>query len=87
MKLPMFGNDWILRWLLIRGATLHRVYAIDWADDDMNDGDGVTACGRMDELHMPGYMSRFYAPRCCKCCAIAGVREGDGVPMNYGWDA
>lgn len=86
MKLPMF-DIWHKRWMQIRGIKLHRVYAIDWADSDEIGGDGVTACGLMDELHMPGLFSRMGAPRCGVCCFAAGVPKGDGAPFNQGSDA
>ena len=87
MKLPRFGKDWRQRWAQIRGITLHRVYAVDWKEADGFHGDGVTACGLMDELHMPGILSRMSAPRCPKCCLAAGVPLGDGAPCNSGIDA
>lgn len=88
MKLPMFGRDWRMRWMYVgNGATLHRVYAIDY-NDDTCEADGVTACGRMDSMSMPGILGRMGgAPRCRTCCMIVGIPIGNGAPFNEGIDA
>lgn len=68
------------------GFAIHRVYAIDW-NEDTCEADGVTACGRMDVMSMPGILSRIGATRCRDCCDIAGVPYGQGAPFNSGIDA
>jgi hypothetical protein len=88
VRLPRFGKDWRLRWMQTgwSGELLHRVYALDW-NEDTCEADGVTACGQMDVLRMPGLLSRMAATRCPICCDIAGVPRGNGAPFNQGIDA
>jgi hypothetical protein len=87
LKLPLFGKDWRKRWMHSgrRGPLLHRVYATDW-NAWTCEGTGVTACGLMDSLHMPGIFSRMGAVRCPACCRAAGVPSGHGNPFNEGID-
>ena len=83
----MFGKDWRMRWMYSgAGVMLHRVRAIDWNEDEAR-GDGVTACGRMDEMTMPGILGRAGSTRCPVCCDLAGVPRGRGAPFNQGIDA
>ena len=89
MRLPRFGNDWRMRWLTSeRGAgPLHRVASIIWDDEDQIAGSGVTACGKVYRLRIPGIFSRMGQPRCPMCCDVAGVPRGDGAPCNQDIDA
>lgn len=87
MSLPRMA-EWRERWLQFSGGrTLHRVASITWEDADRIAGHGVTACSQFKRLVLPGVLSRLGAPRCRVCCAIAGLPDGKGAPMNQGIDA
>ena len=90
-RIPLETLSWSEKWLQfgnIESAILHR------ASNDVveNDNDfvprnytGTTLCGRFNDfLIMPGIGSRMGAPRCKKCCALVGVRQGEGNPHNFG---
>jgi hypothetical protein len=86
--LPRFGKHWYLRWLVTpRYSVLHRVAWIDWESPASPNGVGMTACGRMDLLLVPGVFSRLLLKRCTRCCAVADVPRGVGAPYNEGIDA
>ena len=82
--LPIHGDDWRSRWLVLPAwGSLHRVASIRWDDDmDMISGDGETVCGRRGRLMMPGIASRMEAPRCAQCCRALGISAGYGAPFN-----
>jgi len=60
------------------------VSEIEWEDEDMIGGLGVTVCGRKGYLTMPGIFSRLGLKRCEHCCRIVGIPQGDGSPYNHG---
>lgn len=75
---------WHSRWLVfpVSWSRLHRVSEIEWEDENMIGGRGVTLCGRSGYLTMPGILSRMDLARCARCCRLAGVPRGDGAPFN-----
>ena len=85
---PTFGLDWRKRWVQIGcSIALHRLAGAardDWEADGLTplSAQGKTACGRRGRLAMPGVFSRMGAPRCKRCCRMAGIPAGHGAPYN-----
>lgn len=90
MRKPLDIPDqhWHSRWLVFPDSwdRLHRVAEIEWDDEDMTGGYGVTVCGRRGRLIMPGLISRLSLPRCAHCCRMLGVPRGNGSPYQSGAD-
>lgn len=81
----LWRTSWHHRWQQFyksRRAVLHRVAAVERRNDLWCEITGTTVCGRRGEMHMPGIFSRMGAPRCKRCCALLGVRPGEGAPYN-----
>lgn len=76
------------RWLVLPNwGKLHRVAETegeDWeADGLIPIGiQGVTLCGLVGRLAMPGVFSRMGLPRCAHCCDRLGIPRGDGAAYN-----
>jgi hypothetical protein len=81
--LPIDENHWRSRWLqLDDNGLMHRVSRIEWQDNEMIAGEGVTICGWRGHLHMPGILARMYGDRCPACCKALGIAPGQGAPYN-----
>jgi hypothetical protein len=78
------GEDhWRSRWLVTnKWDVLHRISTIEWEEDELISGSGISVCGIKDNFSMPGILSRMGLRRCPKCCALLEIPVGEGAPFN-----
>jgi hypothetical protein len=81
------AEHWQWRWMRLgNGRLFHRVAVWEPYAPLGESGFAAMACGRAGRAEMPGVLSRMHAPRCVRCCKIAGVPLGNGAPHNEGID-
>jgi hypothetical protein len=80
------SDEWWRQWVYLTaeadadGAPLHRLKTVEWLG--WASGPGVMLCGGAGDVWVPGVTGRTQAPRCPKCCELAGVPQGVGNPHN-----